>query len=657
MMNIKTNKKGFSLIEVMIALVVLAVGILGISKLQGTLIRNSSDANQRTVAVSVAQQKIDDLRSFVNLNVGTNSDAIPDTWVPGIADSLLAFDHIADDAGGTIEATAMSVGNYAYTLDWDVVDYYYTGSPSVATTPVPGGTRTDFKRITINVAWTDEQGDDQSISLNTVVDSYAPALTALSDNSSTGGTPPQAFYTPEEAPDVIDVGVGNGVNRQTSKPLPDALTTGSNNNVLVTFEVISYHQDGSDFIQDRQEDFLTLDCTCDLSVSNGVAYPPGHVRWNETDNDRSDFVDSPISKATATETDNANEADEFCTICCRDHHDDDASAIKYVAGTTSGDHAHYKANSTVAGAGDEYQESCRFKRIDGIMRVFQDWQLVDMTVMNRNNLVDGDALQTQYVAYVDQLIKDKIASPNTNLAVKPSLRTPINSAVGTSQQLESRGLYLDDVYDNTGSLSSAYTSYVNDTGNVDRLERVAFTEVNLTLLSQWTAEDAAVVSVRNDVIAGTADPVNDYYGTYVRGVITAHAAATPTGSDITSSMEPSNDGLTQLAINPSPTTSATDTVEIVVAATPTNITVTGDISLTSSDGSNINGVKPDMNTAECTFDDNSNGPFTCSFVSGSNVIISVTASKNNGCSGSASFSQNNVTSDISAGVLAIDCTI
>ena len=56
-----TKSHGFSLIEVMIALLVLAVGILGISKLQGTLIRNTSDANQRTVAVSVAQQKIDDL--------------------------------------------------------------------------------------------------------------------------------------------------------------------------------------------------------------------------------------------------------------------------------------------------------------------------------------------------------------------------------------------------------------------------------------------------------------------------------------------------------------------------------------------------------------------------------------------------------------------
>lgn len=586
-MNIKRNMKGFSLIEVMIALVILAVGILGISKLQATLIRASSDATQRTVAVSVAQQKIDDLKSFAKLTVGTATDTIPDAWVPGVADTLLSFEHIADNKGGTIgQADAstpfpITIGNYAYLLSWDVTDYYYVGTPSVATTPVPAGTDVDFKRVTINVAWTDEGGDSQNIALDTVIDSYAPALTALANNSSSGGIPPQASYLPEAAPDVIDIGVdtGNSTNRQTSKPLPDALSQGSNANTLVSFEVITYHVDPSDsseFFADRQEEFQTVDCTCELSATAAVAYPPGHVVWDEGDDDRYDVVGAAISKATATQTGNVNAVEAACTVCCRDHHDDTASVVKYVDGTATGDHAHYKANGTVAASGDEYIESCRFKRIDGVMRVFQDWNLLDLVVANRANLTDGDAIQTQYIAYVEQVLADEAES--TALAIKPPLRTPIEAQVG-GHQLESRGIYIDQVYNvSTGALSSEYATYIADSSNLDRFERMPFAEVNLSLLSLWTSSTVANVTVSNQAVATVPDAASDYYGTYSRGKIDALVVATP-GSDITATMRDDNDGITQITSTPSPT-NVTDTVQINVIAAAGLIQISGTYAVT-----------------------------------------------------------------------------
>ncbi len=656
-----TNKnRGFTLIEVMVALLVLALGILGISKLQGTLIRNSSDANQRSVAMTLAQKKVDDLKSFVHLDDDIDNDpATTETWDPTDPLDEQSYAFIDDNAGGTIASGNITIGNYNYTLTWDMDHWYYAsvGSTAVSTSAATIDAKSQFKKVAVTVAWNDQTGTPQSVVLETVIDAYAPDLTALSDNSHDGGDLPRARYTPELAPDVIDITVdtGDGVKRQTSKPLPDAVSTGSNSNILVSFEVISYHQDGSEFIRDRQEEFVTVDCHCNLSAANAVAFPPGHVLWNETDNDRHDFVDFPISKASGSETNNANAVDEICDTCCRDHHDDTASLVKYVDGTGTGDHPHYRASGALATTpGHEYIESCRFKRIDGVLRVFQDWDLKDLTTMNRNNLVDGDPLQAQYISYVEQLLKDEIEG--TTLAVQPVLRTPVSSAVGTIQQLESRGVYIDKVYDTTGTLSSEYASYVVNSANADRLERVPFSEVNLTLLSQWNSASTADVSVRNDAIATVSDPVNDYYGTYSRGLITAHAAVVLPGVNITSSMEPSNDGITQLAVNPSPTTPVSDTVAVIVAATATNITVTGDISLISSDSSNINGVKPNLDTAECAFDQASAGPFTCSFPSGSNVSISISASKNNGCSGVGTFSQNNVISDISTGVIVIDCT-
>jgi len=673
-MNVEVKNKGFSLVEVMVALLVLAVGILGISKLQGTLVRNSTDANQRAVATSLAQQKIDDLRSFALLTADVDSGTAGDeSWTSAstwpAAQQSFAF--IANDEGGTIAPATLgspiTVGNYAYSLRWDVADYYYNGLNTDASTANPSGGSIDFKRVDVTVAWIDEVGDTQSISLETVVDSYAPALTALSDNSSTGGTPPQASYTPELAPDVIDIGVdiGNHHYRQTSKPLPDSVQTGSDANVLVSFEVVTYHEildelgaGTGEFVSDIQEEFVTVDCECTFSTSAGTALSPSHIAWDDDDEVRFDQAGSAVTKETASQSGNANAVDEVCSTCCRDHHDVTSTAISPVVRydgqvSASGNHVHYKSNGSVAdqSAGDTYVESCRFKRVDGILRVFQDWSLLDLTVMNRNNLVDNDPLQTQYTTYVDSLLKAH--AEGTTLPAKPVLRTPINSAVGTIQQLESRGVYLDQVYNESGGVSTEYATYVADSSHLDRLEKIPFSEVNLTLLSLWSSASVAEVSVRNDAVASISDPDNDYYGTYSRGLITAHAEAVSPGANISSSIEPSNDGITQLNVNPSPATPVSDTVAIIVAAAATNVTVTGDLVLVDAPG----GVKVTMNTPECTFDSGSDGPFTCSFVSGTNVDISITAYKKTTCEvPNGTFSQNNVTSTLDAGTITIDCS-
>ena len=672
-----TKNRGFSLIEVLIALLVLALGILGISKLQGTLIRNSSDANQRSVASSLAQMKIDDLRSYVLMSeVDYTGDGVDDAWQAGLTTAQQSFAYIATNQGGAADSTPDNVGdfnrsqlingditfqNYVFNLSWEVDDYYYDdhdadpSTPEVASTTPSGDI--DFKTATVTVTW-----DNETIALSTAIDAYAPAMTSLADNSSTGGTSPLANYTPEAAPDVIDIGVGVDVDsgtgklRQTTKPLPDAVKTGADSNTLVTFEVVTYHQnpdDAAEFFSDRNEEFQTVDCSCLLSGTSATSYPPGYIVWDQADKDRYDTVGAPISKATATQTGNANAVDSACTVCCRDHHDatDALSPIKYVDGTPSGDHRHFMADGSTAGAGDVYIESCRFKRIDGVMRVFQDWNFLDLTVMNRNNLVTGDPLQEQYTDYVTQLVKDEIEG--TGIAAKPPLRKPINTAVGTIQQLESRVVYIDNVYDEAGSLSSEYASYVADGNNVDRLERVPFADINMTLLSVWSDDPtAATVSVRKDAVATVSDPDNDYYGTYSRGLITAHAAAVAPGVDITASMNKSNDGITQISVNPTPLASVTDTVQVIVAATATNITVTGDMTLTAPGGAKVT-----MNTSECAFDSGSSGPFTCSYPSGSNVDISISVLKKNDCSGSGTFSQNNVTTTISAGVIAVACDI
>jgi Tfp pilus assembly protein PilV len=55
------------LVEVLIALVVLAIGVLAIAVFQTTLSRNSDLAKQRTEATRLAQQRIEDLRAYPRL--------------------------------------------------------------------------------------------------------------------------------------------------------------------------------------------------------------------------------------------------------------------------------------------------------------------------------------------------------------------------------------------------------------------------------------------------------------------------------------------------------------------------------------------------------------------------------------------------------------
>lgn len=62
-MKLRLNNKGFTLIEVLIAVVVLAVGLLGFAALQLTATSNAQEAQSRTVAVALADSLVAKIRS------------------------------------------------------------------------------------------------------------------------------------------------------------------------------------------------------------------------------------------------------------------------------------------------------------------------------------------------------------------------------------------------------------------------------------------------------------------------------------------------------------------------------------------------------------------------------------------------------------------
>ena len=62
-MNRKRQMKGFTMVEVMVAIIVIAIGLLGIAGLQLLAIRNTTGAGLRTIATQLAYDITDRMRS------------------------------------------------------------------------------------------------------------------------------------------------------------------------------------------------------------------------------------------------------------------------------------------------------------------------------------------------------------------------------------------------------------------------------------------------------------------------------------------------------------------------------------------------------------------------------------------------------------------
>ena len=84
----RSAQAGVSLVEALVAFLVTAFGMLSVAGMQASLSRNSDTAKQRSEAVRLAQQKMEQLRSFDAITGGNYSygvDVVSDATEPGIA--------------------------------------------------------------------------------------------------------------------------------------------------------------------------------------------------------------------------------------------------------------------------------------------------------------------------------------------------------------------------------------------------------------------------------------------------------------------------------------------------------------------------------------------------------------------------------------------
>ena len=143
------SRAGFTLIEVLIALTILSVGLLGVALMQVSSISGTTFSREMNVATCLAQDMLEKLRTLpytdtatdTALDTGThpvkadvNRDLDGDTLPPFLA---------VDDKKNLIDERGLTLGPALYTRTWDVND----------NTPA-----SDMKTITVTVSWEERGG-------------------------------------------------------------------------------------------------------------------------------------------------------------------------------------------------------------------------------------------------------------------------------------------------------------------------------------------------------------------------------------------------------------------------------------------------------------------------------------------------------------------
>ncbi|MGR8980857.1 MAG: type IV pilus modification PilV family protein [Gammaproteobacteria bacterium] len=474
-MKLINRQTGVGLIEALIAALVFAVGIAALVKLQGTFFKNSSDANARSVAMSIAQEKMEDLRGFQTAD--SNDNDIFDFTSIGTNAGGRCTESSDDDVctpalASTGTNQSIPIGNFGFSRNWTVTDYYYNSA--ILTTPVPSGTIPDQKKVTVTVSWTDADGSGQTVALDGLINQnsgLAIGSVANFDGAGGSGESPVVPYTPSTDVHVVPVGVGTDTKRETLVPSSKTV----DGYTRTKFIAYTYAAGNPDELV-REEEFQNVACSCRFngtSDADNKTYAAAHPQWDTAKDTYidvdGDLVSGKVKGCVQGGGSNcAASPEQFCEVCCRDHHDISSVARKFDPFrsnddfTNTGDHKHY--NGTTAVTSGSYLESCRFKRVDGFWRVYQDWNLIHLTVLPLSDLtdttlVDGETKKDIYTDYVKDIVDTHIVEEKVGgeaLSSPPAKPLTLDHTVSSNyiamaaldkRDLTARGVYLDFIDD------------------------------------------------------------------------------------------------------------------------------------------------------------------------------------------------------------------
>src|SRR3990167_11101662 len=480
---------GFSLIEVLVAAAVLSVGLLALASLQMSIVRTSSDSKAYSVALSLAKDKLEELRTFNDVRGVRSYQSLTDgTDTPG------------------------NVGGVEYSRGWTVTRYAYNrnpdGNPATADrmflaygsdtgdTPNPfnGNTSTgyvddnEFKRIQVRVTWVDTTGATQTVALEDAIASLSPSDGALISRSGSAVIPRTVEVIINDP--TLTNGVSNGViplalssdssvdGTSTAATNPQPRLLGADYRVAETrYNILTYGAiSGGTATAQSKIETIVVGCPCSYANADTsvVGYRPSY--WNA-------YRYTPPEPAITTQPAGWTQADNestHCTSCCRDHHDQVAGADVSNNGPKfdprRSNHMHYRhdsgGNLVSSGNSGVYEESCRLVRVDGVYRVTADAYTDQVNLLETKNdggttpYIPTTQATSNYQEFALKLLDARLVNTTSATTLNNSLSGSVVAALedpvpatypsksinepatisiedGVQKWLHNRGLYID----------------------------------------------------------------------------------------------------------------------------------------------------------------------------------------------------------------------
>lgn len=379
----RRRPNGFTLIEVMIAVLVLATGFLALTALQGALIRSSADSKTRSQVATYAAGEMDRIRTGAAVANATASPANCND-VTG----LPVIDCAAKAAGiGALTQTATSVFYFA-----DAAGNFDPANPDT-------GKNAWFRRVTLNMGWTDATNGSRTLSMTTDISPLTLTSSKVlvdREPSDDAGLRPIVRRLSPVTEGMIPIATGGEGSEATAATNPKPKLLGGDTGTYVSdtrFDVLTYSSMDTppDFVRfNKKIETAIVGCTC----QNGTAGFTG----NGSDAYVSTFIASrgyrptywdgrayktPVAALGAVNSSPAaGSQSTLCDVCCRDHKDPGTEPGPKFSPWPGQDAQHYRLDNVGAwvqatGASDEYIEACRVIRVDGVFRVAADAKIQD----------------------------------------------------------------------------------------------------------------------------------------------------------------------------------------------------------------------------------------------------------------------------------------
>lgn len=497
---------GFSLLEVLVAVSLLAIGLLALAALQGALARGAADATVRARVMGVLAGELDALRATPFAEIASLVAPI-DASGADCASPGNAVEHAACDAGIRGLRVHRNVANVGATL----------------------------RSVQVSAEWSAATGETRTLALHTLLGELAlepnrlHAVAAEPMSAQVRGAISEWL-----SPGAVPIAMGEGSGTATTLPVPVMMR---GEEVGTRFDVLRFEEVGEQARLDARIEMQFVKCRCRYGAG-GAPLGPVHstARWPAVWNGYRYAMYAPDDGSVATGNRYAagpmSEVAQSaqCRECCRDRHDNAGAShpkfdpfardVRYRKYDLDPEGALVEVADTARGT---YVDSCRLVRVDGWWRTAADVQARQFGLLQTAS-VDGvpaasprpdDEAMTRYTQFIHdtladpegdaQALHDRPAS-GLNLPPRIAMRAPPASDL---RHLHARALYIDALEPEARAVMDAACARGSPRHSECVRPFLPFFTLDLTDLANWSAQDPAVLAVDRGRVRALAAGASD----------------------------------------------------------------------------------------------------------------------------------------------------